>query len=101
MDTPRRASDASESTGTSSGYRSTHPKIPTILEVAQSNQPPIKCLPVEVLEEIFLLCLQTESIVFRRIHDLLREAPSLLCLVCSDWAEGGSGNSRVSSDTRN
>ncbi|KAJ3850959.1 hypothetical protein EV368DRAFT_66155 [Lentinula lateritia] len=44
---------------------------------------PIRRLPVEVLTEIFVLCLSTERYPVRS----LREAPLLLTMICRHWRE--------------
>jgi hypothetical protein len=50
-----------------------------------SSLSPNQRLPFELIGEIFLHCLNSKRAVFQRLHDLSKEAPSLLCRVRSAW----------------
>ncbi|KAJ3881003.1 hypothetical protein F5051DRAFT_322818, partial [Lentinula edodes] len=58
-------------------------KVKSYVETHRGLLAPIRRLPVEVLTEIFVLCLSTERYPVRS----LREAPLLLTMICRHWRE--------------
>ncbi|KZT23287.1 hypothetical protein NEOLEDRAFT_1031599, partial [Neolentinus lepideus HHB14362 ss-1] len=53
---------------------------------------PVKCLPPEVLSEIFVHCLDTQSQFIKPHHT---QAPLLLTEVCKYWNECALGTPRL------
>ncbi|KAJ4480658.1 hypothetical protein C8J55DRAFT_428920, partial [Lentinula edodes] len=58
-------------------------EVKSYVETHRGLLAPIRRLPVEVLTEIFVLCLSTERYPVRS----LREAPLLLTMICRHWRE--------------